>query len=59
MCVCVLLQSGEVQSRDVNLSDLRECEVRLLGTPVTLHINNLDNCWSVCHCLLYMHTHWT
>jgi hypothetical protein len=37
--------SGEIQSRDVNLADLRECEVRLLGAPVTLHINNLDSCW--------------
>jgi hypothetical protein len=40
--------SGEIQSRDVNLADLRECEVRLLGAPVTLHINNLDSCCVLC-----------
>ena len=39
------LQSSEIRSRDLNLSDLKECEVKLFGCPVTLHMRNMENCW--------------
>ena len=43
------LQSTEIHSCDLNLSDLKDCEVKLFGPPVTLHMSNMENCWLDLH----------
>ena len=38
----------EIQKRDVLLSHLTNCKVRLLGSPSTLHLKNIDSCEILC-----------
>ncbi|XP_072523884.1 tubulin-specific chaperone C [Salminus brasiliensis] len=37
-------RSEEIQQRDVLLSHLTNCKVRMLGSPSTLHIKNVKDC---------------
>ncbi|XP_033624599.1 tubulin-specific chaperone C-like [Asterias rubens] len=38
------LQSQEVKSKDVGLTNLSSCTVKLYGSPNAIHMNNLINC---------------
>ncbi|XP_026771227.2 tubulin-specific chaperone C [Pangasianodon hypophthalmus] len=40
----LIKQSEEIQNRDVLLSHLTNCKVRLYGSPSTLHIKNVKGC---------------
>lgn len=40
----LIKQSEEIQQRDVLLSHLTNCKVRLYGSPSTLHIKHVSNC---------------
>ncbi|XP_062859788.1 tubulin-specific chaperone C [Trichomycterus rosablanca] len=40
----LIKRSEEIQQRDVLLSHLTNCKVRLFGSPNTLHIKNVQNC---------------
>lgn len=40
----LIKQSEEIQQRDVLLSHLTNCKVRLYGSPSTLHIKNVKGC---------------
>ncbi|KAG7506523.1 tubulin-specific chaperone C [Solea senegalensis] len=40
--------SEEIQKRDVLLSHLSNCKVRLLGSPSTLHLKHIDSCEILC-----------
>ncbi|KAG9267924.1 tubulin-specific chaperone C [Astyanax mexicanus] len=40
----LIRRSDEIQQRDVLLSHLTNCKVRLFGSPSTLHIKNIQNC---------------
>lgn len=44
----LVLENEEIEKKDVLLSDLKNCNIRLLGCPSTLHIANLE-CSKV-HC---------
>jgi hypothetical protein len=39
---------GDVSSRDVLLSRLNNCDVKILASPSTVHIADLDNCRILC-----------
>lgn len=41
-------QAEEIQQRDVLLSHLTHCKVRLYGCPSTLHIKNIRSCEIMC-----------
>lgn len=38
----------EIQKRDLLLSHLTNCKVRLLGSPSTLHLKHIDSCEILC-----------
>lgn len=38
----------EIQKRDVLLTHLTNCKVRLLGSPSTLHLKHIDSCEILC-----------
>lgn len=38
----------EIQKRDVLLTHLTDCKVRLLGSPSTLHLKHIDGCEILC-----------
>lgn len=38
----------EIQERDVLLTHLTNCKVRLLGSPSTLHLKHIDHCEILC-----------
>ncbi|XP_008305275.1 tubulin-specific chaperone C [Stegastes partitus] len=38
----------EIQKRDVLLTHLTNCQVRLLGSPSTLHLKHIDGCEILC-----------
>ncbi|XP_041830879.1 tubulin-specific chaperone C [Melanotaenia boesemani] len=38
----------EIQNRDVLLTHLTNCKVRLFGSPSTLHLKHIDNCEILC-----------
>ncbi|XP_028990149.1 tubulin-specific chaperone C [Betta splendens] len=40
--------SDEIQKRDVLLTHLTHCKVRLLGSPSTLHLKHIDGCEILC-----------
>ncbi|XP_035469628.2 tubulin-specific chaperone C isoform X1 [Scophthalmus maximus] len=40
--------SEEIQKRDVLLSHLSNCKVRLFGSPSTLHLKHIDSCEILC-----------
>lgn len=40
----LIKRQDEIQQRDVLLSHLTNCKVRLFGSPSTLHIKNVQNC---------------
>ncbi|XP_018521424.1 tubulin-specific chaperone C [Lates calcarifer] len=40
--------SEEIQKRDVLLTHLSNCKVRLLGSPSTLHLKHIDSCEILC-----------
>ncbi|XP_069464596.1 tubulin-specific chaperone C [Ambystoma mexicanum] len=42
------LAGEELRGRDVQLSELRDCKVRLLGCPGTLHLRGLRGCTVLC-----------
>ncbi|XP_023287093.1 tubulin-specific chaperone C [Seriola lalandi dorsalis] len=40
--------SEEIQKRDVLLTHLSNCKVRLVGSPSTLHLKHIDSCEILC-----------
>ncbi|KAG7325016.1 hypothetical protein KOW79_011332 [Hemibagrus wyckioides] len=44
----LIKHSEEIQQRDVLLSHLTNCKVRLYGSPSTLHIKNVRGCQILC-----------
>ncbi|XP_067225647.1 tubulin-specific chaperone C [Chanodichthys erythropterus] len=44
----LIKQAEEIQQRDVLLSHLTNCKVRLYGCPSTLHIKNVRSCEILC-----------
>nr|XP_029132629.1 tubulin-specific chaperone C [Labrus bergylta] len=46
--VCVTKTAEEISKQDVLLTDLTNCKVRLLGSPSTLHLKNIDTCEILC-----------
>ncbi|GAA6214503.1 tubulin-specific chaperone C [Lates japonicus] len=40
--------SEEIQKRDMLLTHLSNCKVRLLGSPSTLHLKHIDSCEILC-----------
>ncbi|XP_022081610.1 tubulin-specific chaperone C-like [Acanthaster planci] len=38
------LQSEEIQAKDIGLTNLKSCSVKLFGSPNAIHMNNLTNC---------------
>lgn len=44
----LLLEEEKIEKKDVLLSDLKNCTIKLLGAPTTLHIANLDSCAVQC-----------
>ncbi|XP_067286423.1 tubulin-specific chaperone C [Pseudorasbora parva] len=44
----LIKQAEEIQQRDVLLSHLTNCKVRLYGCPSTLHIKNIRSCEILC-----------
>ncbi|XP_038046849.1 tubulin-specific chaperone C-like [Patiria miniata] len=38
------LKSDEIQAKDVGLTSLNSCTVKLFGSPNAIHMNNLKNC---------------
>ncbi|XP_026170882.1 tubulin-specific chaperone C [Mastacembelus armatus] len=40
--------SDEIQKRDVLLTHLTNCKVRLFGSPSTLHLKHIDSCEILC-----------
>ncbi|XP_041938936.1 tubulin-specific chaperone C [Alosa sapidissima] len=44
----VIKSADEIQQRDVLLSHLTNCKVRLLGSPSTLHIKHVRDCEILC-----------
>ncbi|XP_071319031.1 tubulin-specific chaperone C [Trachinotus anak] len=40
--------SEEIQKRDMLLTHLSNCRVRLFGSPSTLHLKHIDNCEILC-----------
>ncbi|XP_076855615.1 tubulin-specific chaperone C [Brachyhypopomus gauderio] len=44
----LIKRAEEIQQRDVLLSHLTNCKVRLFGSPNTLHIKNLRDCQILC-----------
>ncbi|XP_026207958.1 tubulin-specific chaperone C [Anabas testudineus] len=40
--------SEEIQNRDVLLTHLTNCKVRLFGSPSTLHLKHIDSCEILC-----------
>ncbi|XP_042253192.1 tubulin-specific chaperone C [Thunnus maccoyii] len=46
--VVVIKPAEEIQQRDVLLTHLTNCKVRLLGSPSTLHLKHIDSCEILC-----------
>lgn len=46
--VCLTKTADEIQQRDVLLTHLTNCKVRLFGSPSTLHLKHIDNCEILC-----------
>ncbi|XP_051273419.1 LOW QUALITY PROTEIN: tubulin-specific chaperone C-like [Dicentrarchus labrax] len=46
--VHLIKTAEEIQKRDVLLSHLTNCKVRLLGSPSTLHLKHIDTCEILC-----------
>lgn len=46
--VCLTKTAEEIQKRDVLLTHLTNCKVRLLGSPSTLHLKHIDSCEILC-----------
>ncbi|KAM7381276.1 hypothetical protein PAMA_012223 [Pampus argenteus] len=46
--VFVTKTAEEIQKRDVLLTHLTNCKVRLFGSPSTLHLKHIDNCEILC-----------
>lgn len=44
----VTLEAGAIEAKDVLLSSLTDCTVRLLSHPATVHLHNLTNCTIIC-----------
>lgn len=44
----LIKRADEIQHRDVLLSHLTKCKVRLLGSPSTLHIKHVSDCEILC-----------
>lgn len=44
----LIMHAEEIQQRDVLLSNLANCKVRLYGCPSTVHIKNVCNCEILC-----------
>lgn len=42
------LQPSIASHQDIVLSDLANCSVKIYGTPTTVHIDKLVNCWVFC-----------
>lgn len=42
------IKSEEMYRRDVTLNNLEKCKVKLFGTPSTLHIDSLADCYIFC-----------
>jgi tubulin-specific chaperone C len=40
----LLLKDGDIEGKDVVLTNLKRCRVRLLGAPSTLHMTSLTSC---------------
>lgn len=45
---CVTKTADEIQKRDVLLTHLTNCKVRLFGSPSTLHLKHISNCEILC-----------
>ncbi|XP_056285904.1 tubulin-specific chaperone C [Pseudoliparis swirei] len=46
--VCLTKTAEEIQKRDVLMTHLTNCKVRLYGSPSTLHLKHIDNCEILC-----------
>ncbi|KAK9530134.1 hypothetical protein VZT92_011659 [Zoarces viviparus] len=46
--VCLTKTAEEIQKRDVLLTHLSNCKVRLFGSPSTLHLKHIDSCEILC-----------
>ncbi|XP_068161733.1 tubulin-specific chaperone C [Antennarius striatus] len=46
--VSLIKTAEEIQKRDVLLTHLTNCRVRLLGSPSTLHLKHIDGCEVLC-----------
>ncbi|KAM6964693.1 tubulin-specific chaperone C [Tautogolabrus adspersus] len=46
--VCITKTAEEISKQDVLLTNLTNCKVRLLGSPSTLHLKNIDSCEILC-----------
>ncbi|CAH0561036.1 unnamed protein product [Brassicogethes aeneus] len=42
--VKLCLRSDEIYKKDVTLENLEDCQITLLGTPSTLHLNHIKDC---------------
>lgn len=42
------MQPDEINSKDIALSSLKNCNVKLHGTPSAIHIDKLENCKVLC-----------
>ena len=53
MClfVCLCMQCDDVSGQDLHFTGLKECEVRVLGPPSTIHLTNLSHCTYVRMCV--------
>lgn len=46
--VCLTKTAEEIQKRDLLLSHLSNCKIRLFGAPSTLHLKHIDSCEILC-----------
>ncbi|KAM8945426.1 tubulin-specific chaperone C [Pelodytes ibericus] len=44
----LFMEAAEIQQKDVQMSQLRDCTVTLLGSPATLHLRGLHGCRLLC-----------